>query len=493
MTSAMISLSLLLVLLFSTVASASPTPGVLHIPLTRRSDDIRDVKFYSDSAIHLRERYNYRHENQSHRRAVGRSSENLITQRDFSYYGIVGVGTPAQYLHVAFDTGSSDVWVLNPTHEIRNPPRPGFHSSASASFKKKKKHLIQKNRKTLHYGSESITGEIATDTFTLYGFTVRSQEFLYVNQIGLPSDSKTPNDRPETPNDPEMPNDPETPNGPKTLNGLQNSPVVGVIGFAFDGVSQTGTVPFLQALEDTRWLARPEMGICLNRPKDSLQAYENGLAGTLTLGGTNPALFQGDIDFPTSSGSSQTFWMLTLTSVIVQKTSVRISSGDYALASIDTGAALIGGPEPDVRAIWDAVPDSEPVVNMPGFWALPCNAKVFISLSFGGTKSWPINQKDLKLDPLPPPLESSMSWRNICARQSSWIIGDTFLKNVYTVFRMSPLAIGFAQLSAAAPSPDSSGSGSSNPSGPLKSKFDEFLSKLRPTSGKSQDLSRPPY
>ena len=32
----------------------------------------------------------------------------------------------------------------------------------------------------------------------------------------------------------------------------------------------------------------------------------------------------------------------------------------------------------------------------------------------------------------------------------NWIVGDTFLKNVYSVFRSQPAAIGFAELSEAA-------------------------------------------
>ena len=34
----------------------------------------------------------------------------------------------------------------------------------------------------------------------------------------------------------------------------------------------------------------------------------------------------------------------------------------------------------------------------------------------------------------------------------SWIVGASFLKNVYSVFRYNPLAIGFAQLSGSAQS-----------------------------------------
>lgn len=51
----------------------------------------------------------------------------------------------------------------------------------------------------------------------------------------------------------------------------------------------------------------------------------------------------------------------------------------------------------------------------------------------------------------------------------SWIVGDTFLKNVYTVFQANPPAVGFAQLAsglssstAGVPLP----SGSSSPNSP---------------------------
>jgi cathepsin D len=44
----------------------------------------------------------------------------------------------------------------------------------------------------------------------------------------------------------------------------------------------------------------------------------------------------------------------------------------------------------------------------------------------------------------------------------SWIIGDTFLKNVYSVFRANPASVGFAQLASGLNSPPA-GSNGSNP------------------------------
>jgi len=76
-------------------------------------------------------------------------------------------------------------------------------------------------------------------------------------------------------------------------------------------------------------------------------------------------------------------------------------------------------------------------------------------MSFGG-KSWPIDAQDMNLGRV-----STSS--NICAGgifdltagsnigegggNPNWVVGATFLKNVYSVFRSQPAAIGFAELS----------------------------------------------
>ena len=82
-----------------------------------------------------------------------------------------------------------------------------------------------------------------------------------------------------------------------------------------------------------------------------------------------------------------------------------------------------------------------------------CETTVTISFSFGG-KSWPISAQDMNLGRI-------STGSDICAGAIfdlgadpninstgglPWILGDTFLKNVYSVFRYDPPSIGFAQL-----------------------------------------------
>ena len=58
---------------------------------------------------------------------------------------------------------------------------------------------------------------------------------------------------------------------------------------------------------------------------------------------------------------------MTFTAVTAQGKSVPISTGNAALAAIDTGTTLIGGPTADVQSIWNAVGGSA-IPSMPGYY-----------------------------------------------------------------------------------------------------------------------------
>lgn len=74
-------------------------------------------------------------------------------------------------------------------------------------------------------------------------------------------------------------------------------------------------------------------------------------------------------------------------------------------------------------------------------------------MRFGSSSiSWPVSNADFAL----MQISSTTCVGGFFALDTSgtsappWIVGDTFLKNVYSVFRASPAAVGFAQLSSTA-------------------------------------------
>jgi cathepsin D len=247
---------------------------------------------------------------------------------------------------------------------------------------------------------------------------------------------------------------------------LLDGSVSGIMGLAFQSIASTQAKPFWQALSDSNQLTTQEMSFWLTRFGNDPTATPEEPGGVFTLGGTNSSLFTGDIEFLdlTTGTGGPSFWLLTVSGVSVQGKAISITTGDAAVAAIDTGTTLLGGPSADVQAIYAAIPGSQEQPDQQGrpsgMFSVPCTSNVSVSMSFGG-KSWPINSADIIV-----PLQTTGGTPTQCIggifdlSQGSnvqsgngnpgWIVGDTFLKNVYSVFRANPPSVGFAQLSSAA-------------------------------------------
>ncbi|KAI0663368.1 acid protease [Cubamyces menziesii] len=410
-------------------------PGV-HIPLSRRAPrPDASVERFAKHAEHLRNKYGYSNSTLSRRQGQTVGIDIIDQAQDSSYIGTVSIGTPPQTFKVVLDTGSSDLWVAS-TSCFSCGQTPTFDTSQSSTIKGVTGPNGQEQEITIRYGSGSVAGILATDTVSMAGFTVNPQTFLLAEQM---------------------------------TSGLLDGDVSGIMGLAFEALASTNAVPFWQALANGGQFATPEISFWLARHLDDVNPPDEQPGGVMTLGGTNSTLFTGDIEFIplTVTTGGPTFWMLEMTGATVQGNKVSIPTGDAALSAIDTGTTLIGGPSDAVRAIYEAIPGSAEVSSMQGFYAFPCSTDVQVSLAFGG-KSWPISSADMNLGRI----SASMCVGGIFdlslgsdvsggGGNPVWVVGDTFLKNVYSVFRSNPAAVGFAQLSDAAggssaPSPSSS-------------------------------------
>jgi len=239
-------------------------------------------------------------------------------------------------------------------------------------------------------------------------------------------------------------------------------------------LASTRSVPFWQTLVNANQLANPEMSFWLTREITNANAGTDEFGGIFTLGGTNSSLFTGDIEFLNMPAAAQpSFWLLEMSAVTVNGKSVGIStSADAGLSAIDTGTTLIGGPTQGVDAIFAAIPGSQALTGqMAGFFAFPCATTIAITISFGG-KAWPISNDDMNLGTVGNGLclggifdLSQGSNVGSGGGNPTWVVGDTFLKNVYSVFRANPPSVGFAQLSSAAGGSGAPSAGNSGGSG----------------------------
>lgn len=416
--------------LFALVALVVAEP--ISIPLVRKANlkklNRRDLDLSAvNSAGHaVRYRYGYSYPDPTQsKRAQTVGIDIINSNADSSYIGAVSVGTPPQTFNVVLDTGSSDFWVAST--QCRTCQVTSTFDTTKSSTIQQPQSSTGSQQVEIQYGSGSVVGVLAQDVVNMGGFTVNPQTFLVVSQASQ---------------------------------GLLDQSTSGIMGLAFQALASTRAVPFWQQLTNSNQFTNPEFSFFLTRFITDPNAQDQEPGGVLTLGGVNNTFFTGNIEFQDLANNGvvneNTFWLLQVSAVTVNGNAINAGSQQEALAAIDTGTTLIGGPSDAVQAIWNAVPNSQPVEQMQGFFAFPCSTSVSVTIAFGGT-AWPVSNDDINLGTvgggfcLGGIFDLGLgSQIGSGGGNPSWVVGDTFLKNVYSVFRSNPPSVGFAQLSSAA-------------------------------------------
>ncbi|KAG6841467.1 hypothetical protein C0991_010892 [Blastosporella zonata] len=232
--------------------------------------------------------------------------------------------------------------------------------------------------------------------------------------------------------------------------GLLTSPVSGLLGLAFQSIASSNAVPFWQALASSGAWDEPLMAFQLTRFLNDSTSQTEEFGGSLSFGFVNQSLYTGDIEY-LDLATTESYWILPLTTLTTNGQSISIPSGSDSYAAIDTGTTLVGGPSEYLTEFYAQIPGASPGTgNFQGYYTYPCDTTVNATMSFGG-KAWPISEADFKLTQLSKSLCLGAFFDLSTGRSApSWIVGDTFLKNVYSVFRYNPASVGFAELSSTA-------------------------------------------
>jgi len=234
----------------------------------------------------------------------------------------------------------------------------------------------------------------------------------------------------------------------KVSSGLLQNPVSGLLGLGFSTISQSGATPFWQTLAASNAWDSPVMAFHLTRFVDDPQARSEEAGGSFTMGFLDQTLYTGVIEFTNIPSGQESYWILPMKSITVQGNTIDLPNNSGSYAAIDTGTTLVGGPSNAIAAIYADIPGSVAQSgDYSGYYTYPCDAAVNITLSFGGS-NWPISNADFKLKQTTGgQCLGALFALNTGSGAPSWIVGDTFLKNVFSVFRFSPPSVGFAQLS----------------------------------------------
>ncbi|PCH43534.1 acid protease [Wolfiporia cocos MD-104 SS10] len=403
--------------------AAPPRPYAFNgksMCLSRRSNRLRSVEEVGPMVrrhkLAVEAKYGIGHA-KNQKRASGM---NLITNQgaDASYFGSLAVGTPPVSFDVILDTGSSDLWIAagGTTADIPSGICT-FSPSSSSSFRDLNTTFL------IEYGSGAAEGSLAEDTVQMAGFKVASQVFAVVDEVS---------------------------------DGALSAPVSGLMGLGWQQISSSGATPFWEALAETNdTLTEPLFAFQLTRYSNASEVWSLEPGGTFTLGATNASLYKGDIDYQDIPSGQVGYWMQEISAITVNGNSISLASGS-SYAAIDTGTTLLGGPQAIIAEIYAQIPGSEAGTgDLDGYYLYPCDSPATVTLKFGSSSiAWPISTTDFQY-------MSASSDGNMCigslhvidnagTTAPPWVIGDTFLKNVYSVFRYDPPSVGFAVLSETA-------------------------------------------
>ncbi|RIB28563.1 aspartic peptidase domain-containing protein [Gigaspora rosea] len=315
---------------------------------------------------------------------------------DIGYFGKITIG--GQNFNVILDTGSSNLWVpsincqstacLN--HTMFNPAKSKSFQDLNTSF-------------SIQYGSGSASGTSGVDDVVVSGITIRNQVF------GLTTFE---------------------------TNDFLGSQFDGIMGMAFDVLNTQGSSTPFSNMVKQRSLPQAIFAFRLSR------AEEHDI-GNLTIGGVELNSFTGSLNFinlATNSG----FWEIPMDDVSVNG---KFFGFKNRVTIMDTGTTLIIAPPADVQAIHKLIPGAV-LLQQQEEYAIPCNTTTKIALKFNGV-SYAINTKDLVRDLVSARLNLCLSGISpgVVGSNNQWLVGDVFLKNVYSVFDFGARSIGLAQIS----------------------------------------------
>lgn len=349
-----------------------------------------------------------------------------MTPQHSYYFAQVSVGTPAQNFNVVLDTGSADFWLVDSdcgTAQNCDSDLNKYDTSASST------NIGSNTPFTITYGTGAVRGVLAADKVSLAGYTVNNLTFAEASAVA---------------------------------SNTVEYPTSGIMGMGFQSLSTSGATPFWQVLEKQNVLQTNAFTFQLARNIDNLNPNDPNIndiqspGGVFTLGQIDTNQYSGDITYTNIPNNLQNqqglgYWTIPLQGITVNGNSASI--GSNPLAAIDTGTTLIGGPSLAIRAFYSQISGSRSAssADMPGYYLFPCSAKLNIQLTFGG-KSWSMNPQDFNLGSYPytnsQTCLGALFEIDLGSRQygvPQWIVGDSFLKNVFSVFDGAG-RIGFASL-----------------------------------------------
>lgn len=317
---------------------------------------------------------------------------------DVAYVMDVSLGSDEQNFTLIVDTGSYYTWVYGSKctesvcqkHQQFNPTNSTSFHNTSATF-------------DISFTSGSIGGAVVNDRAQFAGFDTRID-------FGLADEAAS------------------------TFEGF---PIDGIMGLSAKDVNSDEFPGVISILHDQKLIDKKIVSINLGLSRDPKDE------GSVTFGGLDDSKYTGSVTYTnvTTQSGSEMLWTIPMDGLYVGGS--KVDFGGDRNAIIDTGTTLIVMPVDDAKALHSQIPGSKS--SDGSRYTVPCSSNFTIDLEFSG-KKWSIPSEDV--------VASSSDDSDTCTtniqgltyqnQNDAWIVGDVFLKNVYSVFDMDAMRVGFA-------------------------------------------------
>ncbi|EKM50158.1 uncharacterized protein PHACADRAFT_213911 [Phanerochaete carnosa HHB-10118-sp] len=329
------------------------------------------------------------------RAATAKGTEPLTDDNSGELWqGALTVGTPAKTFTVQFDTGSSDLFVPGPSCTSSNCQGHAKYSPSSSSTSADAGKTFN-----LQYGSGSVQGDQYNDTVSISGLTATKQR---LGAASAYSSSFAP----------------------------KNFPADGLMGMAYQSISEYNSPPVFQSLVAQKQISTPVFSFKLSSS-----------GAELLLGGADSNLYTGGFTYVPVT--TQGYWQVKLDAVSVNSS----TPVKNVQSVIDTGTTLIVANASQVKQFYATIPGSKDASSTvaPGYYTFPCSSTQHVSLTFSG-KNFTINPSLFNLGRVSSNSSDCVGAVVGSSSLSFWVVGDTFLQNVYSTFDLGNNRVGFATL-----------------------------------------------
>ncbi|KDQ09187.1 hypothetical protein BOTBODRAFT_179203 [Botryobasidium botryosum FD-172 SS1] len=312
------------------------------------------------------------------------------------WFGDVEIGTPPVTFTINFDTGSSDLFI--PSSECINcGPLNTFDPSGSDTLLDLERSFF------VSYGDGSTAnGDLVEDVVSISGLTATSQTFGLATNVSA---------------------------------SFATNHYDGLMGLAFQSISTSNSTPVFQTLIDQDKVAEGVFSFYL--AENNSEIY---------FGGVNQDKFEGEMNWVTLTLEGG--WQIPLDSICVDGVPIIAGPVDSV---IDSGTALIQGSLDAVQAFYAAIPGSKNATTidptLQGLFTVPCDSTFpEITLTFGGLV-YTIEEKYFNSGPITEGSSDCLGgFSASTSNKPFWVVGDVFMRSVYTAFDVTNSRVGFAPL-----------------------------------------------